>query len=461
MAKPKLTPTADDLAREAATAADVVANPPGAVFQGWQRGKTKDVAWRTNVAYWRAYDLPPQKIAKGDTAAANAWRRIEQLVNEAMYAGPDTPAKTWNPDAVTWPLPTPPTGWPSGSKFAAKRPWSGKQTRYHTGVDLAAEAGTPVLAPEAGRIVAPDSGWDFDKKTGKGVKALIMSTDSGRTILLGGIRPGSSTLKAGQEVGAGEKVAEVGRYKGGSSMLHVNLYDKVLTEAQVNAQKKWVLDGKKPPNLIDPAPYLEEAAKNPKYVMLAAFNQGDEPGLVENDVEGGEQTEGEEDAVADPAQGIVGDPKVKVVAAGGRTGEKPCGGQDKFDCTAEDVAAWRAALLLYWQEASAAVQRAKGSGKTQTPEAGAAAASVAAVQQLLENPLDVQWWQAVPVYVDACRLCVESAALLDAFAGKSAKKKKGSSGMLIAAGVGLTLVGVGVAVMASRGKRRTQKSLAL
>jgi len=294
MSKPTLNPSKADLAREATAAAAVVAAPPGATYKGWKRGKTKDVAWRTNVALWEAYELVPAKIAPGDQATANAWLRIEELVTQGMYTGEGTAAATWDPDAPTWLLPTPPRAWPPGSAFAAKRPWTGKQTRYHTGIDLEAEAGTPVLAPEAGRIVAPNSGWDYNDKTKKGVKAIIMTTVSGRTVLIGGIRFGSATVKAGEEVVAGQKIAEIGRYKGGSAMAHVNLYDKELTEAQVNAQKQWKVGEAKPPNLIDPSNYLEACAANPKYVTIAALGEGDEPGLVVNDLEGGEQTEGQE-----------------------------------------------------------------------------------------------------------------------------------------------------------------------
>jgi murein DD-endopeptidase MepM/ murein hydrolase activator NlpD len=237
MAKPSLTPTQSDLAREDASATRFFAGAVPAIYKGKARGTTRDVAWRTNVAFWDAYDLQPEKLAPGDTAGANAWLRIEAKGTPLLYAAKSkSPAASWDPNAPTWPLPTvPKTAWKSGSVFAAKRPFYGPQTRYHTGIDLAAEAGTP--DGTRGGHCGPNSGWDYDEKTGKGVKSIIMTTVSGFTVLIGGIRPGSSPLKAGQEVVAGQQIAEVGRYKGGDPW-PTSIYNK-LTKSKVLAQKKW------------------------------------------------------------------------------------------------------------------------------------------------------------------------------------------------------------------------------
>lgn len=305
--KPEKNPPQADLQRELAAAAAVVADPPPANYQGIQRGATKPLAWKTNWAWWQAYELPPgTKIAAGDDAAAAAWLRINQEVARLDFKqGLGVPANGWDSNQPTWPLPTPPKSWPAGSRFAARRPWSKKvpQTRYHTGTDLAAEAGTPVLAPEAGTIVAPDSGWDYDKATGEGVKAVIMVTDSGRTILLGGIVPGSATVTAGQRVSAGEPIAVVGRYPGvkgkpGPAMLHFQLYGRKLTEAEVNKRKKWDLDAPAPADILDAESYLKGASANPRYGSVGLLGEGDGPGLVIDDIEGGELAEGLEDALA-------------------------------------------------------------------------------------------------------------------------------------------------------------------
>lgn len=304
--KPEQNPPQADLQRELAAAASVVANPPPANYQGVQRGATKPLAWKTNVAWWQAYGLPAgTKIAAGDGAASASWLRVNQEVARLDFQqGLGVPANGWDGNKPTWPLPTPPKSWPPGSRFGARRPWSKDvpQTRYHTGTDLAAEAGTPVLAPEAGTIVAPNSGWDYDEKTKTGVKSLIMVTDSGRTLLLGGIAPGSASVTAGQRVTAGQPIAAIGRYPGvkgkpGPAMLHFQLYGRTLTEGEVNKRKKWDLNAAPPADLIDGESYLKGAATNPRYASVGLLGEGDGAGLVIDDIEGGELAEGLEDVL--------------------------------------------------------------------------------------------------------------------------------------------------------------------
>lgn len=337
---PQANPTADDLAREQYYATIAATTPPPATYKGRSRGKTKDSSWRTNIGLWEAYPaLPIAPLAKGDKPAADAWLRMEAIIVQKMFEEkPGSQAANWNPSKVTWPLPTPPASWGAGSKFAARRPWKKDvpQTRNHTGIDLAASPGTPVLAPEAGTIIAPNSGWEYNAQTGKGVKALIMQTDSGRTILMGGIRPNSAIVKAGQKVQAGEKLAEIGRYPLGDSMLHFTLHDALLSEAEVNARKSWPVGQLPPANVIDPASYLGAAANNPKYSTVGFVGQGDEPGLVPNDVEGGELFEGTEETTP------------FVSASDGRTGTKPCVGKE---CVQADAVAWSDALALYYSAA--------------------------------------------------------------------------------------------------------------
>ncbi len=426
--KPELNPTKADLARELAAAVAVVTNPPPATYQGVQRGMTKDTAWRTNVAWWEAYSLAAgTKIVAGDEAAAAAWLRIEAEVVRRMFAANlGTPSKSWNPSQPTWPLATMPKAWPPGSKFAARRPWLLKhpQTRYHTGTDLGAQAGAPVLAPEAGTVIAPESGWEFNAKTGKGVKALIMLTDSGRTVLLGGIRPGSATVKAGQHVSAGQQLAEVGRYPGGDSMLHFQIYSRPLTEKEVNARKSWALNQSAPPDLVNPEGYLQGAAANPRYATVAAFGEGDGDGLVVNDIEGGEVNEG-----VMPAMPVAGD----VVAAGGRTGTKPC---LVGDCTLDDALAWQAALTGYYGQALLALKEAKAraaKGKAWTAAAAAGEKTLEVVSQFIAAPNPAP----VPEWVEGCRACVDAYQALSAFAKPTAAK---SSGGLFAALIGAVVV---------------------
>jgi hypothetical protein len=257
---PQLQPSAADLARETASAAKIVELRPHE-WLGRPRGSKSEDGFYADASYWDAYPDTAPKIVVGDQAAINAYNRIALLVQAALVqAAPPNP--DFDPDGITWPIARPPKNWTAGGSFGARRPWGGTQTRWHTGTDLGAPLGTPVLAPENGVIVAANSGWDFNVKTGKGVKAILIASDSGRTWLIGGIRPGSAIVKAGERVKAGQKIAEVGAYEGGDTMAHVSTFDEVLTEAEVNKRKSWPKDGPRPANLIDSGPLLEIARKN-------------------------------------------------------------------------------------------------------------------------------------------------------------------------------------------------------
>lgn len=295
---PPAKPTVADLERESDNAAEAVEVRP-LVYDGEARKPSQaDDVWLANVAYWMTYPSAPKKIGADDEPAKRAWKRIRGHVNTLLLA--QTPvAGTWNAAKITWPLATKPRPWGPGATFGARRPW-GKdtpQTRFHAGTDIGAPHGTPVLAPEPGSILEANSGWET-KKDGTGVKAIVMVTDSGKTILIGGIIPKSATVKNGARVKAGQEIAVVGSYPGGDSMAHVQIYDRPLTIAELTARKKWPIDKPRPEALIDSAAYLTQAAMNPKFADGVGLFPGVDPeagALVDNDVAGGEKAEGEDD----------------------------------------------------------------------------------------------------------------------------------------------------------------------
>lgn len=284
MSLPQDPPTIWDKAREAWFLGSVVTTKPE-TYNGFSRkpGEADD-SWYPDVIYMMAYPEAAPTIDPNDPPAVAAWLRIREAFRAQQYKTKN-PGQTYDPGKPTWPLPSAPANWKGGGAFGAKRPWSKPQTRWHTGIDLGAPAGLAVLAPEAGTIVAPNSGWESRVLNGKvvGVKALILQTDSGKTLLLGGIRPGSAIVTPGQKVIAGQKVAEVGTYEGGDSMVHFQMYEGHLTEAQVNARKSWKLGGAKPDKLLDPTDYLKAAMKNPKFIAMMAvpFEASEENGEVD------------------------------------------------------------------------------------------------------------------------------------------------------------------------------------
>lgn len=302
MALPQTEPGTFDNLREQLNAAYVVTTKPTEYGGRKRRADHTDEDWFTNVAYWMSYVDAPLDIDTTNDAQVAAWLRIRDRIRNMLYNAAN-PGQTWDATLPTWPLPTAPKNWKSGSRFGAKRPAKGTQTRYHTGIDLGAAPGLAVLAPEAGTIVASNTGWEYNPATKKGVKAILMTTDSGKTVLMGGIRFGSATVPDGTRVAAGQKIAEVGVYPKGDSMVHFQLYDRPLTEAQVNARKSWKVGDPAPANLIDPAEYLTAARQNPRLTAVLAVP-------IQEDIEDGEEAEGTPEG--DPAT-----PAVPPVVSGG------------------------------------------------------------------------------------------------------------------------------------------------
>lgn len=154
--------------------------------------------------------------------------------------------------AVVWPLPDwPPSTvqeWRRGARtFGADRSSSSSGAHVHAGVDLGppAKAGEPgrtfgarVLAPVAGVVELVGGGWD-----GAEAKRIeIVSPVYGR-IVLGAVQK-QAAVAVGQRVAAGELVGWVGRYPGGSTMLHLEQHE--------GARVRWKVGEPQPAGLIDP-----------------------------------------------------------------------------------------------------------------------------------------------------------------------------------------------------------------
>jgi murein DD-endopeptidase MepM/ murein hydrolase activator NlpD len=119
--------------------------------------------------------------------------------------------------------------------------------RLHSGVDLKAPMGTPVVAPEAGRIER-DPYYFYS-----GTYALELTTGRGPVFRFGQLdKQFPNGVKEGAEVEAGDVIGYVGRLQSGSSNLHMEMYagtaDGRLTVAGTPFRRRG--------DLVDPTPYL-------------------------------------------------------------------------------------------------------------------------------------------------------------------------------------------------------------
>lgn len=265
-----ILPSPNDLAVEAAMVQTVVAEKP-TEYKGNKRRTGQSLEdWLANVAYWRLYDdCPPQLPKSGADACRSAWVRLRGLVGVAVAQQPPPAAP---PGAWVWPLALTPMNWTPGGSFGARRPWrkSRPQTRYHVGIDLRANLGAKVRAPEAGEVLAGNHGWESP------VRAVVIRTDSGRTVLLGGIAAGTGPAK-GTRVAAGQIVGEIGAYPLGDTMLHVTTWSRALTLPEVYKRQSWRLGEPQPEALVDPAPLLKSAmGPNPPVAAFATDDNGEE-----------------------------------------------------------------------------------------------------------------------------------------------------------------------------------------
>lgn len=135
-----------------------------------------------------------------------------------------------------------------GKAIGASRP----NDRKHAGIDLIDNAGRIVVATEAGRIVAMNP-WD-----GANAKSLLLETDSGIVINYGAVAPNSwyeFGVGMGSKVASGQPIARIGRYPGGSTMLHFEIYS-----SGTRKNEQWKSGRNPPDNLLDPTNYLERAS---------------------------------------------------------------------------------------------------------------------------------------------------------------------------------------------------------
>lgn len=142
---------------------------------------------------------------------------------------------------LVWPIDRKPKMWTKLGSFGANR---SNGTRKHQGIDLAAPKSCSVYAMYDG-IITYDQGW-----SGPNTKAvLVYNEEFDTTFVYGAVAP-NSYPKIGTKVKKGEKIAEIGVYPNGSTMLHLEVWKGKLKPPRTIWKKE------KPENNIDPADYL-------------------------------------------------------------------------------------------------------------------------------------------------------------------------------------------------------------
>lgn len=137
-----------------------------------------------------------------------------------------------------------------GGRFAAHR----SNEYLHKGIDLGAPRGADIVAPEDGIIVATQ-GW-LGPNT-RGVHFLT-KRDDGPMLVVGAVEPGSwptipgSDSPVGVPVARGQRIARVGIYPKGSTMLHLETWRR-----DAKRKRRWKRGEPPPDGLLDPTPYVE------------------------------------------------------------------------------------------------------------------------------------------------------------------------------------------------------------
>lgn len=169
---------------------------------------------------------------------------VAWLVGSRRRGSPSTGPHSLLP---AWPLPEWPPGtvqeWRSGPRSLGAE----RSDHVHAGVDIGPPKlagqpsrayGSPVVSITSGTVVEVGLGWAGDE-----AKRIDVMTDDGRLIVYGAVQP-QAAVAVGQRVGPGQLLGWVGKYPGGSTMLHL--------EEHVGQRQPWDLGGQQPSTLLDP-----------------------------------------------------------------------------------------------------------------------------------------------------------------------------------------------------------------
>lgn len=160
--------------------------------------------------------------------------------DDGNFFFPPKPAQ----QGLIWPLPHVRKKGPTHlGSFGVRRSIVDGKQKMHAGVDIGAPYLSPVVAMESGTVVNTVNGW------AKGDTArILIEGDSGIVFNYAAISKKSWEqfgIGEGSRVLAGQTIALIGKYPGGSKMLHLEAYRKGSRD-----NKKW-FEGSRPASLLD------------------------------------------------------------------------------------------------------------------------------------------------------------------------------------------------------------------
>jgi murein DD-endopeptidase MepM/ murein hydrolase activator NlpD len=154
----------------------------------------EEIAFRVNDKHYVTQSLKvPQRqvnLSAEDVARVTGERvRIDHALNHWTEQQPET---------LRLPQPVPGV---RSSSFGSRRVFNGESRNPHTGMDIAAPSGTPVLAPAAGEVI--DTGEYF-------FNGNTVFIDHGRGLISMYCHLSAVDVKPGQRVSAGTRIGAVG-----------------------------------------------------------------------------------------------------------------------------------------------------------------------------------------------------------------------------------------------------------
>jgi murein DD-endopeptidase MepM/ murein hydrolase activator NlpD len=162
--------------------------------------RLRDAAGARNLDFAvsdKHYTTQSLKVAPGkvDLSAADLKRneREHELMDHALNRWSELP-----PTTLRWPPPVPGV---RSSSFGLRRVFNGESRNPHTGMDIAAAAGTPVILPADGTVL--DTGDYFF--TGN-----TILVDHGRGLISMYCHLSAIDVKPGQRIAAGTRIGAVG-----------------------------------------------------------------------------------------------------------------------------------------------------------------------------------------------------------------------------------------------------------